>query len=337
MTTVYSVPEFYSLTDALAAASPGDIIYLTENHYDKFTLTKAVHLMGPSPGAGQRPTTTIDWGGYYDGIITLNISPENWGDVTDLYIENLVLHTSYDSSSDKGFFKISQDIPTGRRLVANKCVFNEVNADDSQVFYARSQPERQIFASFYHCWFSYRYEASGDNGPDIPADEARFVTTNSQLTFEWCVGKHHINTACVDKLGANFLYTNYVVSTNDIGTLYGPWNGVDRFGSGFDGPNYALYGEITDIPPHIDTTDFVVALYVENGSYTNKMSHVPISIKGFGEVVQTSFDPDPVLYKGTWRFDYLPLNQRYGVLIHPPDGMQGHWLRWYQPEALILP
>lgn len=336
MATVYKVPEFYTLDAALAAASPGDIIYFTENRNDKFTLTKAVHLMGVAPAPGALPTTAIIWSSFHDGIITLDISPENWGDVTDLYVENLVLYCSSASSPSKGYFKVAQDIPEGRRLVVNKCVLNEYNTDDSEVFYGDSQPERQIFASFYNCWLSFQYQTAGAHGPQIPSNTAGFITANSQLTFEWCVGKHHINADCAEKLQSNFLYTNYVVSADDKGALYGPWNGTDRFGSGFSAPNYALYGEITDIPPHIDTTDFVIELYQERGSYTNKKPLAPLSVKGFDEVIQTSFDPDPVLYKGTWRFDYLPPTNRLGVLINPPDGMQGHWLRWYQPESLVL-
>jgi hypothetical protein len=336
MATVYRVPEFYTLDAALTAASPGDTIQFTETHTDKFTLTKAVHLIGLPPGPGALPSTGVEWGYNNDSIITLDIPPENWGDVTELYVENLDLYCYNGYDSNKGYFKVVQDFPVGRRLVVNRCVLREKNAGDSQVFYSRSQPEHRIFASFFNCWFTYRYQASGDHGPQTPSNRDTFITADSQLTFEWCVGKHYINADCVEKLQSNFSYTNYVVSSDDIGTLYGPWNGTDRFGSGFDAPNYALYGEITDIPAHIDTTDFQIELYQEVGSYTNKKSLSPLGVKGFDEVIQTSTDPDPVIRKGTWRWDFLPPGTRYGVLIQPPDGMQGHWLRWYQPEALAL-
>jgi hypothetical protein len=120
--------------------------------------------------------------------------------------------------------------------------------------------------------------------------------------------------------------------------VYGYQWGTNRFQSDFAGDNYALYGEITDIPEFQDLSDFTIMLYGELGgvgSNSNVMTGAPIAAKGFDSTEVQDAGP-PVLYKGYWRFDYLPHDRRFGVLIHPPEGMQGHWLRWYTPESIIL-
>lgn len=119
----------------------------------------------------------------------------------------------------------------------------------------------------------------------------------------------------VDDSVDNFTTPLYGVGSADTGEMYGSSVGDQIINEAY----WSVSGQIQNIPLEVDTADFKVLLFQENPLLPN----YPL-----GPLAATNINPD-----GTWEFSLLAPDRRYGVLINPPDGMKGHWLKWYNPAG----
>jgi hypothetical protein len=87
------------------------------------------------------------------------------------------------------------------------------------------------------------------------------------------------------------------------------------------GQFWSVSGQIQNIPAEIDVNDFKVLLFREDPTNPNYPQ---------GPIKNTTPAAD-----GTWQFNFIDFGYRYGILINPPDGMKGHWLKWYNPVAPV--
>ena len=167
------------------------------------------------------------------------------------------------------------------------------------------------------------------------ADRSELIAGTSGGTFgvyTATLGVGNLNACIVPvftatDLAQNWIAKDYVSSTT---TGYGTTVTEDLVlrWEGLDFEAYRIYGTVTDIPTFVDPTDFEIRLYPEKTPQGNDMGFAPIEMIPLS-LIETVGDK----WSGSWEFNYLLPTRRYGILINPPDGMQGHWLRWYNPAV----
>lgn len=324
MPVIRRVPQDYlTVESAYAAAESGDIIYLSKNVTECLVIEKAVHLVG---GGGLSVPTLDESNGYKiyfarssskPYVIRYNLTPAEAAKVPFLLTENLVIEGR---SSDAEYFVLNFTGSTpSSGFVFNRCAIISPNWS--------SYTNRSIcftssgnLALFSRCRIGRRTDGT---------TQTAFYSTVLPQTVN--IDKCWIrSTNWVNPNFAEYPLSDYITessTTEGYGTTVDPslvlrWEDLDY-------EALRLYGTVTDIPDFVEGTDFEIRLYPEKTPQGNDMGFYPIEMVPLSWVT----DNENGTWNGSWEFNYLLPTRRYGVLINPPDGMQGHWLRWYNPAV----
>lgn len=313
MPVIRRVPEDYvSFASAQAAADSGDIIYINGRFNELWTLTKAVHVVGAGGLSDNVFSSSTAKGTYSDqvhnGVLVFNLSTAEAAKLPFILIENIYIYN-----------------PTGG-----------ISTEQSVLRFMGVAPPQIIFnRCLIRAWLGYYFNFNSP-GFNIYFDRCRFLHQNTG--YDW--GRYYadlgegrvVKCLVTGGLRSNDLTKNWVendvVTTSTTGYGPVPTDGIVLRWEDFDYEAFRIYGTVTDIPDFILPSQFEVRLYPEKTPQGNNIGLYPHEIKPLTLAVDNGSSWD-----GSWEFNYLLPTRRYGVLINPPDGMQGHWLRWYNPAV----
>ena len=321
MPVIRRVPQDYgTIALAHAAASNGDIIYIaSQENAAVVTITKAVHLVGAgglNASVSSDATSfgiNVSSGNNTVGVLNYNLSSSNAASVPYLLLENLRVRQTFGGVSGRvKSLRLLGSVPAGG-LYINRCelvcTYNQTNV---RVFEIESTG---WVLTFDRCVLAHARSTA-------PIGEYTSPLTSGVLN------KCLLSSALQTEDNAENWTTKDVVTTATTGYGTTPTDGIALRLDDLDFETYRIYGTVTDIPNFVTPDQFEIRLYPEKTLQGNDMGFAPLEMIPLS-LIETIGDK----WSGSWEFNYLMPTRRYGVLINPPDGMQGHWLRWYNPAV----
>lgn len=319
MPTIRRVPQDYAtVVLAHTAAESGDIIYLSSQVTltSTFVVTKAVHLIG----AGELTDTVFSLSTAFGlfsnssafGTLRYNLSAVEAAKVPFLLVENIAISNTDGNfvSGVMGIVELYGSVPT-HGIVFNRCL---INRNAGNPFYIQStgwkiELNRSLTTrSSINAYTGLASYGSPINSGQIIKSRLPVALTSADLAQNW--------------------ETKDLVTTATTGYGPVPVDGIVLRMDELDATNYRIYGTVTDIPNFVLPSHFHIRLYQELTPQGNDVGNVALETRQLTLVTQGATS-----WSGSWEFAMLLPTRRYGVLINPPDGMQGHWLRWYNPAV----
>jgi len=314
-------PEYPTFDAAYAATAPyGDTILLGASPNTRyFSIKKIVNLI----------VLPSVYNNNYNDWLQTDMQSTQGGSLFDLCLEEFpdtpvpmqMLIEGFHSRGPAPSFRVYTDAGFAHRTQNLELVFNRVGHRSGDSISTSDAVLQNMDSHDYLDTLNFHIKYC-ESGEFWDVDQYSSRSANSHLIVEKCIftaGDPNL------KDGGSTLYqaTDFVTSQTAgygagnpaTGEMYGTALGEQFVNDAF----WSVSGVIQNIPVEVDTADFKVLLFREHPTISN----LPI-----GPMEVTNINPD-----GTWEFTLLDPSNRYGVLINPPDGMKGHWLKWYNPAG----
>jgi hypothetical protein len=344
-------PTYNTTNEAFAASDIGDVVRVGPGFQAdmQHTMVKAVDLVGAyldgypvRPFADPALLPHVDSVGNFIPHTQDNQylgSPLHMWDLPSLHFSNYSAPTlilSLNSDTEWG----AKDTVTVQDIVMFGSLYSSSSANDGEVLQVIAYPTTTKTVRFANCVFVasgysdlYTLDLDINDNVKVVFDNCLFLVTAVDGTgsvYEWFgadLSETQQQNIYFNRCEVRKRSTINPIDTNlpyqqpeNLDIVYTPTPGYGWEHCPFYPTDlYSIFGTITDIPDFVTGDDFKVYLFEERDPLGSN------EIK-FPEIGSSTLD-----VSGNWSFTYLPRDKRYGVLIQPPDGMQGHWLRWYNP------